>query len=223
MKLSNYLILLLFIIFGGVKSHAQMYKFSNNNPYWEGEVKLTDGKIIKGFIQVPYQTSQKRIAYKIDENAKREVLKAENIDAIFLTSSTGYQYLFERVDVYNTMKQNRSFGKKDLLLVSRKNDYATLYTTHGTIEVNKRDDRIDLVYYYHIGRDLPSTTYYIRKNHVEHAYFLGSSLKTPNFRNRIAFHFKEVPSLVEKVRSRELKQRDLKKIIDIYFNEIENM
>ncbi|HLS11636.1 MAG TPA: hypothetical protein VK050_05705 [Flavobacteriaceae bacterium] len=223
MKPFKYFIFFLLIIFGISKSHAQMYRFSNTNPFWKGEVKLTDGEIIEGLIQVPYKSSQRRVAYKIDEDADRQILKAEDVDAIYLTSSTGYQYLFERVDVYNTMKQNRSYGKKDLLLVSRKNNHATLYIMHGTIEVNHKEDKIDLVYYYHQGRDVPMTTYYIRKNNVEHAYLLGTSIKITNFRNRIAFHLNEVPSLVEKVKNRELRQKHLEEIIDIYFKETENM
>lgn len=223
MKLFKCLAFFLFITMGISKSHAQMYKLNNTNPYWKGEVKLTNGDIIVGFIQVPYLSSQKRVAYKMDEDADRQILKAEDVDAIYLTSSTGYQYLFERVDVYNTMKQNRSYGKKDLLLVNRKNNHATLYIMHGTIEVNYKEDKINQVYYFYQGRDLPTTTYYIRKNHVEHAYILGYSLKSPNFKNRMAFHLNEVPSLVEKVKNNNFKHRDLEEIIDIYFKATENL
>src|SRR5690625_6639728 len=96
MKPFKYFIFFLLIIFGISKSHAQMYRFSNTNPFWKGEVKLTDGEIIEGLIQVPYKSSQRRVAYKIDEDADRQILKAEDVDAIYLTSSTGYQYLLDR-------------------------------------------------------------------------------------------------------------------------------
>ena len=95
----------------------------NTNPYWNGEITLTDGTVKKGLVQVPNDPGLSKVSFKASEKGKKERIKKKDIELIKVTSESGKVYEFETVKVVLTIKGNSSLGRS-LLLVSAKNDFA---------------------------------------------------------------------------------------------------
>lgn len=211
------LLFTLFIIFS-INSYSQ---FGNPNPYWHGEIKLKDGTIKKGLVQVPYNPGQSRVAFKATESAKKEKFKKKNIDLVQVVSKSGKTLEFETVAAVLTIKGNASIGK-NLLLITNKNDYAKFYVTYGDYRINK-DGELYMFYRYMRGTDFPTICYYIKKRDYEKARLIHMTNLVRGFKKGANAYFNEDSELLKKINNKELRFKDIDEIIRIYLNTTKNM
>lgn len=212
--------LLLFIlsITFSINIHSQNI---NTNPYWQGEIKLKDGTLKKGLVQVPNNPAQSRVAFKLTENSKKVKFKKKNIEAVKVVSKSGKIYEFEPVAVVITIKGNASLGKS-LLLVYNQNDYVKFYFSSGVYRVNKNDELYTL-YRFIQGQDFPTLNYYLKKRDYDKARLLYMTSLARGLKKGANAYFKEDPELLQKINNKELRFKDIDEIIATYLNTTKNM
>ncbi|HIB38088.1 hypothetical protein [Mesonia sp.] len=187
----------------------------NSNPFWKGEITLTDGTIKKGLVQVPNNPAQSKVTIKSSDGKKNRI-KKKDIKLVKVFSESGKIYEFEPIKVVLTIKGNASLGKY-LLLISNKNDYAKIYLSYGAYRINKNGE-LYMLYRYMVGRDFPTLEYYIKKRNAEKGRLLHATNLTRGFKKSANAYFKEAPALLQKINNNELKFKDIDKIAKIYID-----
>lgn len=220
MKLVKLLILFSILLSCTLPLQAQFN--INTNPFWEGEIKMEDGTIHKGYIQVPNNTSQKKVVYKTSLKGETLKVKRKKIDYVQVTSNTGKAYRYENIPVVMTIKGNSSLGTQ-LLLVEAKNNYATFYIVHGVYKVNKREGEIELLYRFRYGKDFPVTSHYIRKRNQKKARQFAVTKDLKGIKKAANYHLTEDEALLEKINAGDLTEDDITEIITIYLKTTENL
>lgn len=194
----------------------------NTNPFWKGEVELTDGTIKNGYIQVPNVTDIKRIAYKSSPNGSKENIKRKVVKSVKVISENGNEYVYERLAVAPTLKGNASLGK-ELMLIEAKNDYVTFYISSGSYKVDKDSGELVLVYRYVQGSDFPAIGRYIRKRHREKANMFYVTNYVGGFKRCAKHHLQEDTDLLKKIENGELGRKDIPEIISTYLKTTDSL
>ena len=199
----------------------------NMNPYWEGEIHLVDGSIVKGLVKVPNSSKENYIAYKPAEGGEKETVKREQIKSINVTSPHGTPYFYEHVPVVVAFNGETSYGSS-LLLVYKRNALATFFIESGVYKVDKETQELYMLYRYAQGKDLPSTQYYIHKRGEENTFILCMSaesilLLNSKLRKSAQRHLTEDVALLKRIMDKELGHRDIEGIIDTYLETTKNM
>lgn len=166
-----------------------------------------DGKEVKGFGKL---IGNNRVKFKASRKDKPQKLDFSLFDRVYIYSS-GYAAIYTELSVKNKID-------KKIVEIMTEGDKVNLY-------------RIASVGYSTMGSPMgfggaPTMTYaysinnfYVMKNGDKLATHLGSNqLFSKNFKKAASEYFKDCPSLVEKIKTKEFKKRDLKTIID-YYNE----
>lgn len=193
----------------------------NTNPYWQGKIQLTDGSVKEGFIMVPNNTRENRIAFKNSANGEKESVKRKDIEKVVVVSNTGNSYLYENVPASMTIKGKSTIGKS-LLLVVGKNDYVTFYVESEAYSAHKDSGKITIIDRYEVTKDLPLFTYYIRKTGVEHANMIAMTGSggwigfNAKLKKSAKHHLAEDANLVKQIEDGELKHKDIRQIIEQY-------
>lgn len=192
----------------------------NTNPYWKGEITLIDGTIKTGQIMVPYSPSESYIAFRPAENGKKETFRRKEIQSITVSSPNGKKYYYEKVPIVMTFNGGKSYSSV-LLLVYKRNNYATIFRQSGVYEVDSKTNEIYSIYRYTYGKDVPSVQYFINKRGEEKAYILcmsspGMALLNSKLRKSAALRLTENPELLRRIMDKELGHRDIEEIIDTY-------
>ena len=216
MKFKEKLIVLISILGITLFANAQAGININNNPFWEGQIKMVDGTIKTGLIQVPHTVSQNKVSIKSSEKAKVEKIKRKEVESISLVSPTGKDYLFDCLPLTNTIKGNSSIGR-NLILAIGKNNYVTFYyAVNGLYKVDKEKGTIFTVFKYLQGKDFPTTTYFIRKRGSEKANLIAMTSNIAGFKKGVLHHLTEDQALHDRINNEELKFKDMPEIIDTY-------
>ncbi len=207
---------LLFII--ALKGNAQFN--INTNPYWNGEIHLTDGSIKTGMVMVPNSSKENYIAFRSAENGKKETIKRKEIKSINVTSPNGAKYFYENVPVVITFSGETSYTTS-LLMIYKQNDLAKFYVESGTYKIDPKTNEMYTQYTYVQGKDLPSVQYYIHKRGEENTFILcmtGEGLGGLNskLRKSAQRHLTEDAALLKRIMDKELGHRDIVAIIDTY-------
>lgn len=207
------------ILFTFLNSSAQNF---NNNPYWEGKIKLTDGTVKTGYVMVPSSSKENYIAFKPTMDGKKETVKRKEIESIVVTSKTGREYLYENIPAVLTITGKTSWGTS-LLLVFGKNSYATFYIESQKYIASDKTGEISLLYRYDHGTDFPTVSYYIRKKGAPKANLFYITRHLGGIKKGVNHHLTEDPELIKRVNGRELKQDDIPEIISTYLKTTEGM
>jgi len=211
MHLKKYLFIFSFFAF--IAAHAQVNV--NTNPFWEGELELTDGTIKKGFIQVPNVGKIKKVIFRASKKGKKESIKRKLVKSVKFVSANGVEYLYEKIATVNTLKGNASIGSS-LLMVEAKNDYVTFYIESGAYKVDKKSGEIMLIYRYQQGSDFPTIARYIRKKDREKANMFYVTAYSGGFKRSAKHHLKEDAALLERIVNGELGKKNIPEIIAAY-------
>lgn len=205
-------------------NHAQIQSYINTNPYWKGEIIMTDGSQKQGWIKVPHKDNLKKVKFKKSKSGKKQSFKVKNISSISLKSpKEKKEFLFEQSPISFKKKWTRT-KRKHLLLVIAKNHYASFYVRSQTYDVNKKRDMIIPTYRYQRGRDFPVTEYYIKKKSEESAYLIFANNTAMRFKKFAEDYFKEDPSLVQDIRDKKVKLgKNLSEIISRYLKATKDM
>lgn len=202
--------------------------FMSPNPYWKGEIRLTDGTVKNGYIMVPHTSRERKIAFKPSMTGEKEMVQRNLIETVRVVSENGRKYLYENLTKVKGLKGKAS-RKKSLLLAVAKNDYSTFYIESEFYKVNEKTREISTIDNYVQGRDLPMWSYYIRKRgNLEASLFsvtgqgmwigLNSKLKKLS-----KVHLIEDEDLVQKIDEGDLKHRDTPEIIRLYLETTKGM
>ncbi len=193
----------------------------NTNPFWEGEIKLTDGSTKKGYVQVPNNPNLRAVSFRSTEKGRNERIKKKDIESVTVNSKNGYSYKFEPVAVVLTIKGNSSLGKS-MLFVTHENDYVKFYISAGVYRIDDNDE-IYMLYRYVQGKDFPTQSYYIKKRDFEKARLVHMTSLARGFRKGANAYFQEDPELLKRINNKELKFEDILEIIDIYMETTKNL
>nr|WP_321236868.1 hypothetical protein [uncultured Psychroserpens sp.] len=194
----------------------------NTNPFWKGEITLSDGTEKSGLVRVPNNPKQKMVVFKISEKGKVQKIKRDDVASVVVYSESGNSYRYENTPAILNMKREKP-SRKSLLLVSAKNDYVTFYVESGAYKVDKKSGELSLIYRYIQGQDFPVVVYYIKKRdrQVANLFFMTGHLG--GIKKGTKLHLTEDPDLVERVLKKELKKKDITEIIDIYMNTTDSL
>lgn len=216
MKLS-----ILFVIVLAFFGSNLMAQNINTNPFWEGEIRLNDGTVKKGFVQVPNNPKLRAVSLRQTKDGKNERVRRRDIESIVVFSEAGNRYVFETAVIQWSEKINITYGKS-LMLVLGKNNYATFYIEHGVYRVNSSGEII-MVYRVNAGRDFASTNYYIKKRDYKNAIMLYTTNLAGGIRGRAKDLLTEDPVLLNRINERELRSRDILQIIQIYLDSTKDL
>ncbi|WP_460219508.1 hypothetical protein [Psychroserpens sp. MEBiC05023] len=189
----------------------------NTNPFWKGDITLSNGTVKSGLVKVPNNPKQKRVVYKISEKGKVEKIKRDAIASVVVYSENGNAYLYENTKCILHMKREKP-STSSLLLVSAKNDYVTFYVESGAYKVDKSDGELGLLYRYNYGQDFPTVAYYIKKRDKSVANLFYMTGHLGGIKKGTKLHLTEAPNLVDRVLKKEFKKKDVAEIISLYIN-----
>jgi len=209
MKLS--LLLITFLVFVSSNLEAQNI---NTNPFLEGEIRLNNGTVKKGFVQVPNSPKLRAVSLRQTKDGENERVRRRDIESIVVFSEAGNRYLFENVVIQWSPKINITYGKS-LLLVLGKNNFVTFYIEHGVYRVNKSGE-IVMLYRVDAGRDFASTNHYMKKREYKNAIMLYTTNLVGGIKGRANDLLTEDPGLLKRINDGELKARDIDEILKIY-------
>lgn len=220
-------ILVSLIVFTGFNGMAQS-NLINPNAFWQGEIKLTDNSIKKGYIRVPDSGDDNSIVYRAGEKGEKESIKSDLIESFTVVSDKGNRYSFERLATRFNIKKEKVSDKKYFLLEYKKGTHATFYFTSNGYYTNAKDGTLDIVNTYLSGKDLPTFTYLIRKKNQEFAdvFSQTSPSKTMFGLNkmlkvRASYLIADDPSLLKRIEADEFKHTQIPEVIDIYLKDME--
>lgn len=197
-----------------------------HNPYIKGRIVLKNDSIKFGFVKL--DASAFRVRYKATEEQKsKEKIDAKTIESIVIVTPSGgertFYYKVTDQDKFPKFVELLSTGKYDLYLYSP--NEASLYY--------KDVDRSNVSDYLAYTRDMEGLGHYsveeIRKEVakiVSPKYLLDLKSSDPLYfiysnrklRKNAPNYFKDCPSLVSRIESKELNLDDILKIIDLYNN-----
>lgn len=202
---------------------AQIQSYINMNPFWQGEITMTDGSKKQGWIKVPHKDDLKRVVFKKSESGQKQKIKVKDIASVYLQSpNEKNEFLFEQSPVNSTKKWN--LKRKHLLLVIARNNFASFYVASQTYDVNRKKEDIVPTYRYQYGNDFPVTAYYIKKKTEESAYLIFANNTAMRFKKFAEDYFKEDPELVNDIRDKKVKLgKHLPEIISRYLKATNNM
>ncbi len=216
MRLS--ILLYCILLFTSIHSFGQNI---NINPIWEGEIRLNDGSVMKGYVRVPNSPSMNSVSFRKTKNDKSERIGKDEIESVLVTSESGKQYLFETGAVVLGVKGNASLGKS-LLLVTHKNNYVTFYAVHGEYGTN-REGELVMIYTYIQGKDVPTFSYFIKKRDFEKIRLLHMTNLLRGFRKSANAYLTEDPELLKRINDGELNFKDMDEIIETYLETTKNL
>ena len=193
----------------------------NTNPFWQGEIEMTDGSIKSGYIQVPNIAAERKIAYKSAQNAKSEEIKREKISKIHVISENGKSFFYDNLPM-GLIKKDKVSKKRYLLLAHASNNFVTFYIM-STYKVNGRTGNIDFVTKYIQGKDFPTFSYFMSKGDKKNAKMYYMTKQLGGIKKNAELHFAEDQNLVEKIKNKELKGKDVSEIIQTFLDTTENM
>ncbi len=193
----------------------------NTNPYWEGQILLTNGTVKKGLVKVPNSKSVTGVSIKSSESGSAERIPEKEIQAVMVTSDTGKSYLFERMPIVTTLKGNASLGNS-FLMATNKNDYVTFYILSSAYKVNKKTGTISTVAKGN-AYNAPAFYYFIRKKGKEKANLFYATNMIGGLNKSAKVHFTEIPDLIKRVKNREFKQKNIDDLIAAYISKTNDL
>lgn len=195
------------------------------NKFLEGELVLEDGKVRKGYIQVPKTDIAMSISFKESLDAQEEKIKTLTISSFIVYSDNG-QNTFECV--FADLSQNPSkqrIAKYKVTMLVLKKGYATLYIKGSKFKTNK-DGTIDIVSYaLESEGGTPRFFYYLKKQDMDYAapfditYTQSKSFVIDFNKNLIRnaeTYLSENPELVERVKNGDFTHKNIPELIEIY-------
>ncbi len=212
---------LLFLVFIAITCLSLNAQNININPFWEGEIKLNDGTVKKGLVQVPNSLGIRAVSFRKTKNAKKERIRKKHIESILVVSTNGREYLFEPLPVVLTIKGNSSWGKS-MLLVTHQNDYVKFYISQGYYRVNKKG-QLYMLFKSSPMYNYPTTFYYIKKRGFKKARLLHMSSLARGLKKSANNYLNEDPELLKKINDGELKFHDMYEIIETYMKTTQNL
>lgn len=196
------LLLLSIVLFSFSISHAQLGRFINSNPYWEGEIIMTDGTKLSGEIQVPHKVGINKVKIKKCKSCKTEKLTASDIKILTVYSpKENNEYSFHYTKVYLSKRQKKA-RYAGLYMVYGANNYATIYKASQTYKVKKKGEHIILSYVAAPG-DFPSVDHYIKKRDSDKTELLASTNLVNGRRNMMRL-LEDAPVIWKRIESNEL-------------------
>ena len=200
--------------------------FSNpvnvGNPYWEGEILLSDGTVKKGFVEVIKHEKQSKVNFKASLKAKEEEIDRKTIEAAHLISPSGKKYTYEKVSPTSTITGTKGYGSI-LALVSGRNGYATTYITSENYVVDSKTNEIILYYRYNPSTDFMLTKYFIKKRGSDVAKLVYMTGHLGGIKKGVNEHLSEAKELVKRVNDGEFDSNDMQEILQLYLKETEGM
>lgn len=200
--------------------------FSNpikvGNPYWEGEISLSDGTVKKGFVEVIKHEKQSKVSFKTSLTAEEEKIDRKTIDAVHLISPNGKKYTFEKAAPTATITGTKAYGSM-LALVAGRNSYATIYITSENYVVDSKTNEIIFYYRYDSSTTFMLTKYFIKKRGSEIANVIYMTGHLAGIKKGINLYLTEAKDLVKRVNNDEFDSNDMQEILQLYLKETEGM
>lgn len=222
MKLTLYSHKLLCILALFVCFNAAAHTPKVSNPFWEGEILLSDGTVKKGFVEVIKHEKQSKVTFKTALNAKEEDIDRKTIETVHLVSPNGKKYTYEKAAPTNTITGTKAYGSM-LALVMGRNSYATIYITSENYMVDSKTNEIILYYRYNASTDFMLTKYFIKKRGSDIAKVIYMTGHLAGIKKGVNEHLTEDKDLLKRVNDGEFDSNDMPKILEIYMTHTDGM
>lgn len=193
--------------------------------FYEGQIKLTSGEIMKGLIQPPSNSSDSKILYRSSEDSEKEKLSSLEISEMtIIIESNTHHFVRKKVRMPKnkdpqTTKDYR-YSKEDVWLVELEKGHTTLYAAGPLIKI-KKDGKLQLVVNWN-GRGIPpDIMFYIENDKQEMPtwtalYSVATMGQMKIFKFWTSKYFADYPQLVQRIENEEFKVSEIDEVVREY-------
>jgi hypothetical protein len=188
--------------------------------FYPGKMEFNDGKILECLLTVPTNSNTK-IKTKLSEDAPVVIYKSEQLRYVTLYPGNEKTYEFARLPM---KVREKSMGKEPAWMVVSLKGYVTLYEATNSYDID--DDNQLIMIGIQVGHHQPDYFHLARRTNEKIATLLATDIGFESGKNRVfrklaSEYFSDCEELVERLKNKEFKYKDIPKVFFIYNEWIE--